>query len=217
MDIVEFLSSVNKVGLVAFLVTLGFLIYEIYLLKKSSKSPAPPTIPQFEEVGSNITSPSQVVQPEKPPQQRKNVIILSVLIILLVVFGAITLLGYINLKSTSEKKSNVLPSPKKSPITANVTTIPTEKIPSVEPTIFPTVEETIFPTQIVEPSLEPSPSPTEVILTAISPTNYEIFQPTSALNLSPTTISQLPETGYLRNTLIIFSVAGLVIFFSFLF
>lgn len=196
MDIVGFLSSLNKIGLIAFLITLGFLIYEIYLLRKASQAPQKPSIPQFVENATPLTSAQPIVMPESQPlvkSAKNNIYILAFLLILLVVFAAITLLGYLNLKATSfiVSKSNI--SPTKEPF-------PTEK-PSPTPTF-------------IEPTLpSTTPTPTEMPLTVASPTILQTAVPTS----SPTVINKLPETGDVNSSLILFSIAGLVLFFSFLF
>ncbi len=51
MDIFSILSYLNKISLIAFIITAGFLAYQFYLLKKDSVSGTKktPTIPDFNE------------------------------------------------------------------------------------------------------------------------------------------------------------------------
>lgn len=103
MDIVGILSSVNKIGLAAFFVTLGFLIYEIYLLNKTKKTPLRPDVPQFREGISTIPA-SKILLNVKPPPKNKNKLILLLLILLLIVFGVVSLVGISKLKSVEISK-----------------------------------------------------------------------------------------------------------------
>ncbi len=84
----------------------------------------------------------------------------------------------------------------------------------------PTEEVMPSPTEEISPTEELLPSPTEIILaqgptgTASAYGNEEITS-----TPSPTTkkLSSLPESGFINNTLVIFAVSSLMIFFSFLF
>ena len=169
MDIVGLLSSLNKIALIAFLITLGFLIYELILLRKMGKAKAKPEVPQFQEGSELLLSDKRLIEGEGQNQIKKNKLALVVLTALLMFFGSITWIGYVSLKSSTAKNNQPAPSP----------------------TIYRVIAKN-----------NPSPTP-EPIPTTPSP--------------SPTVIEQLPKTGYLNNLLILFSVAGLVIFFSFLF
>lgn len=202
MDIVGLLSSLNKIALVAFLVTLGFLIYEIILLRKAGRAGAKPQVPKFQEGGQFVASvpPIQVnIDGEGQKADKKNKLVLLALVILLIFFGAMTLVGYIRLKSSK---------PISTKVKASVPTrIPT-RIPS------PTVKIPTPTSEITEPTQSPSPALSEIPLTTeISPT----ISLTLEASLTPTEIQELPVTGYINNSLILFSVAGLILFFSFLF
>lgn len=196
MDIVSFLSSLNKIGLVAFLITLGFLIYEIMLLNKASRAKEKPQVPKFQEGGQILPSTQVSIEGEDQNAAKKNKFVLLLLIVLLLFFGTITLFGYFNLRSTKEKNKQALPSEK-------VSKTVSKKIKAVVPALSPT--EIPTPTREITnlaPSL--SPTPTEMPLTT---------EPSP----SPTVIEELPVTGYISNSLILLSVAGLVVLFSFLF
>lgn len=109
MDIIYFLTSINKLSLLAFLITLGVLIYEINLLKKEGLSKTKPKIPKFEEstTATNIqATPLIIDQPEKIT--KPNNLILVVLIVFLVVFGLATFYGFYNY---NQKKSQDAVSP----------------------------------------------------------------------------------------------------------
>jgi len=109
MDIVFFLVSINKISLLAFLVTLGFLGYEVYLLKKNDPVRTKPKIPNFEENVVITTEQAKNLndQPLKIVNKSDNPIII-ILIVFMFLFGVASLLGFSNL----EKETRV---PKVSP------------------------------------------------------------------------------------------------------
>lgn len=200
MNIVDILSSLNKIGLVAFLITLGILIYEISLLRKAAKIKKKPFVPKFQ--GGDFVAPAvQVISGKKTENYiQKNKIILGALIFLLIFFGIITVVGYFNLRSTENNKK----------LSIN---IKAASIPSLTPTRIPT------PTELVAtatPELSPTisePTITEVV----SPTEAQALTAETEASPSPTLIQQLPKTGYLYNALVLFTVSGLFILFAFLF
>ncbi|OGK25043.1 hypothetical protein A3A46_04205 [Candidatus Roizmanbacteria bacterium RIFCSPLOWO2_01_FULL_37_13] len=203
MDIVGLLSSLNKIALVAFLITLGFLIYELILLTKIGKSKTKPQVPKFQEGSYLLDLNKHLVESEIQKKIKKNKFALIILTGLLIFFGFITWIGYASLRSSRAKKNQLAPSP-------TIYRVIAKNNPSPTPEPIPT--EIPNPTEI--PTLTEAPTPTEIPITEpISPTIEE----TSTPSPSPTVIEQLPQTGYLNNLLILFSVAGLVIFFSFLF
>lgn len=203
MDIVGLLSSLNKIALIAFLITLGFLIYELILLRKVGKAKAKPEVPQFQEGSELILSDKRLIEGEGQNQIKKNKLALVVLTALLIFFGLITWIGYVSLKSSRAKNNQLVPSPTIYRVIAKIITSPT---PESIPTEIPS------PTEI--PTLTEAPTPTEIPITEpISPTLDE----TSTFSPSPTVIEQLPQTGYLNNLLVLFSIGSLILFFSFLF
>ncbi|PIS15851.1 hypothetical protein COT62_01455, partial [Candidatus Roizmanbacteria bacterium CG09_land_8_20_14_0_10_41_9] len=114
MDIVTVLVSFNKISIVAFFITLGFIIYELYLFRKETIRAKRPDIPKFEE-GSTVTSiqsPTLVTKTqEMAPVKRPNSIPLYVGILFLVIFGLISLFGYLNSKRTVTSGLTINPTP----------------------------------------------------------------------------------------------------------
>lgn len=203
MDIVGLLSSLNKVAIVAFLITLGFLVHELILLRKVGNNKAKPQVPQFQEGSKLLLSAEQITESKGKNTTIKNKFALIALTALLIFFGIIIWVGYISLKSSRAKNDQLVPSPTIYKVVAKNITSPT---PELTPTEIPNPTEIPSPTEV--------PTPTEMSISEpISPTLIE----TSIPSPSPTVIEKLPQTGYLNNLLILFSVAGIVIFFSFLF
>src|SRR3989344_4686218 len=204
MTIVTILSSLNIIGLIAFLITLGFLVYEVILLTNTKKGENAPHVPQFEE-GAQPLPPTLQIKEAGLKNLTKNLtknnkIILAVLALLLIIFGGFTLFS--NIKSTPEsvKVTTIAP-------TVGVQVrraIPTIRLPTeISFTRAPTGESLEAPAEIVRVE------PTVTELTELSPT----LTPTP----SPTVIEELPVTSYMNNSLILFSAAGLFLFFAFLF
>lgn len=112
MDVLELLSSVNKIGLLAFLVTFGFLAYEIYQLRKNKKDAVQPTVPVFKE-GQYMTptqSPISAPKMVKPPPTNKNIAIILIAMAIIGVFSVI-LFGLMRNtpSSSSSTSSGVIP------------------------------------------------------------------------------------------------------------
>jgi hypothetical protein len=86
VDLFSFLSSVNKIGLIAFLLTSGFLAYQFYLIKKEIKNTSKvKQIPDFIEKGDISTTAFKkevILKEEKKSFKRYNK--LSFIITLLV-------------------------------------------------------------------------------------------------------------------------------------
>lgn len=181
--------------MVAFLLTLGFLTYEIILLRKTGKAKSKPQVPQFKEEEEFVASDQRIIESEIPIVTNKNKFVLLALVGLLILFGTITLVGYINSKSGREKNKLTSRDIKAAAPKLTPTEIPK---PTIE--ISATPEETLTPTATPLPTLE-----------------TPVLSETSTPTLSPTIIQQLPKTGYVNNLLILFSFAGIVLFFSFLF
>lgn len=111
MDIISFLSSINKISLLAFAATLGFLSYEIYLLRKEKNKSKKPVVPEFNvnaKVNPDIKAP--VIGQAKTVVKHSNFFII-LLIVLLVIFGAISAFGFMNLKSGSVNTAKNTPTP----------------------------------------------------------------------------------------------------------
>lgn len=93
--IVDFILSVNKISLIAFLGVLGFLVYEISLLRKEQLKKQKPSIPQF---NTNAVVDKTVVQQQaaavaavpKKPEVKQHVktspVLIAVLLVMIVLF-----------------------------------------------------------------------------------------------------------------------------------
>ena len=96
MDIFNILGYINKLSLVAFVVTLGVLLYQVYLLKKdSSQSHEEPVIPDFNENIAkpvlNYTKLDQSIGKGEVPKNNTNLIILIVTTIAIISFLSFTI------------------------------------------------------------------------------------------------------------------------------
>lgn len=114
MDIVTVLVSFNKISIVAFFITLGFIIYELYLFRKETIREKRPDIPKFEEgvSVSSIQSPTLIAKTqEMAPVKRSNSVPLYVGALFLMIFGLISLFGYLNSKRTVSSEFSISPTP----------------------------------------------------------------------------------------------------------
>ena len=84
MDIFNILGYINKLSLLAFVVTLGILLYQFYLLiKDSSHSKEAPVIPDFNESAAvaptvNYTKLADIAVKENPSSNSRLVILIIV-------------------------------------------------------------------------------------------------------------------------------------------
>ncbi len=222
MDVFTILSYLNKVSLIAFVITTAVVGYQIYIFKKEKTKEHAPSIPDFKEnnnfaVASNYTSlPSYLTKKQiKSVNYSKSIFLTISLLTVIVVIFVVSLI----------KKNSVSPNNQ------------TAKNSSIKATITPsTVKPTALPTSADQKNLTPTPKPTEVVPTEILPTKAvavvtltPIAEPTEivlannpdvAEGGSPTEapVSQpqvLPETGSVGKVLLIIGVAFSTIFFSF--
>jgi len=109
--IIDFLLSVNKISLVAFLGVLGFLVYEISLLRNERLKKQKPVLPQFNATSIVNTAVMQqqaaaVVELPKKVEQVKQTKI-SPLLIAILILTALFFIGfilYMVFSNTSNKK-----------------------------------------------------------------------------------------------------------------
>ena len=109
--IIDFLLSVNKISLVAFLGVFGFLVYEISLLRNERLKKQKPVLPQFNATSVVNTAVMQqqaaaVVELPKKVEQIKQTKI-SPLLIAILILTALFFIGftlYIVFSNTSSKK-----------------------------------------------------------------------------------------------------------------
>lgn len=109
--IIDFLLSVNKISLVAFLGVLGFLVYEIVLLRNERLKKQKPVLPQFNATSIVNTAVMQqqaaaVVELPKKVDQVKQTKISPLLIAILILTGLffIGFTLYMVFSNTSSKK-----------------------------------------------------------------------------------------------------------------
>lgn len=218
MNIFTLLSYLNKISFFAFIITFVFLGYQLYMLKKESslKQKDISNLPNFNENESpdilnytklNIANFSQ--DDKKTIIVRKdNRIILSGIFALF--FLLLTVIIFFNLNQKENTPTNQSSFRVLSPS-------PEEKRDSeiiVNNQITPTLKPS--PTK-VEPSLIPSPSPTEVLLSYASPTSSDEKGITITLSPTLSKIEKLPLTSFFNGTFLFFSLAFLFIFSGFIF
>lgn len=110
MDLLTLFVSFNKLSLLAFIVVLGFLGYEIHAFKKESKKGSKPVIPRFTGDTPLKTANATFVKEENGTIERKDIKIFIVLGVLLVVFGVLTLIGFTKVGTdTSASSARVSP------------------------------------------------------------------------------------------------------------
>lgn len=104
------LTSVNKISLFFFIITLGFLGYEFYLLKIQRKKSTKPSIPDFKEnMKVNIAAPTVYGSKKVSTIKKTNSYIIIGLIVLLIFFGLLALWDFS--KTAKNKVSTFSPSP----------------------------------------------------------------------------------------------------------
>jgi len=215
MDIFSILSYLNKISLLAFVVTAIFLGYQFYLLKKESftNKNKKPIIPDFNE-----NEKIEILNYTKLPAEHQPVMKNDNKQAITFVIGAgllvLTLTVFIILKSKQTKQTQYVyePTPTARPV------VLISKKPTLKPTIKPTILVNLSPTEKILPSVSPTISPTEVIITLVSPTIISPI-PTEKITkeLTPTVIASLPTTGIIDQSLIFFGIAFSLIFFAFVF
>ncbi|KKQ23585.1 MAG: hypothetical protein US40_C0002G0128 [Candidatus Roizmanbacteria bacterium GW2011_GWC2_37_13] len=198
------LSYLNKISLLAFFITAGFLFYQVYLLKKESTPKAgKPVIPDFDEnikvdISNYSKLPPTLASAPVPIKKERKTLIIAVSAL-----SVLTLALFFVISFRSKPSAPV-------DLVVNVT-------PSVILTKFPTPtsapKSTLTPTSL--PSLKLSP--TEVVLAVVSPSPTTKTNLSPTLTVNPTSITSLPTTGVVDTSLLIFGVASFLILFSFVF
>lgn len=114
MDIIFLLNSLNKISLLAFVITLVFLIYEFSLFNKEIKKKKTLTIPDFKEnhTIAFTSSPSYIFNKDnKESLNRSNLIPLFIGVFLLFTFGIIYAAGLASVNNSENKKNIISPAP----------------------------------------------------------------------------------------------------------
>lgn len=102
MDLSLFLTSINKLSLGAFLIVIGGIGYEIYIISRENKHREKPIIPSFspnQNTVSTSKNSSAIVIP-KTKLVNHNLVILIVLILMLMVLGIVTIVSLLANKKT---------------------------------------------------------------------------------------------------------------------
>lgn len=216
MDVFTILSYLNKVSLVAFVITTAVVAYQIYIFKKEKTKEQTPSIPDFKEnnnfaVASNYTSlPSSLTKKQiKSVNYSKSIFLTISLLTVIIVIFVVSLI----------KKNSVVPDQALKNSSVKTTATPSIVKPTVvaPTTVDPTAE--VVPTEVV---------PTEVIPTEVAPTEI-LPEPTEIILANNTGVSEeesptevpvsqpevLPETGSVGKVFLIIGVAFSTIFFSF--
>lgn len=217
MDIFSLLSYINKVSLLAFLVTTLVVGYQVYVLKKEKTKEQTPTIPDFKEkmnfneVANFTGLPASLTKKElkKVNYSKLIFLIISLLTVMVVIFVIVLI------KQSSSVRNEVAVSPKI--IGLPTVTLKPKVILSPTPTPSPIVSLT--PTLTTMPTIILSPLPTEIVL-AKSPSLTPVISSADVTTTQEITGSKpqtLPETGNIGKGFLIFGVAISTIFFSFWF
>ncbi len=99
MEPLSLLASLNKISLVAFLITLAFIAYQFYLFKKDvSAKKSKPNVPDFNENARTPANYTKVIvgDVETASFKKPNRLPLIIGIALMIVFGLIFFIGVIN-------------------------------------------------------------------------------------------------------------------------
>jgi hypothetical protein len=106
MDIADFLVSLNKISLVALLIIIGFLSYQIYLLKKETENKKKKlVIPDFKASSGATPFPQSmqtVAQEEKKAYIKSSRTPIIIGVILFFIFGIIFIFSMFRSKSESQ-------------------------------------------------------------------------------------------------------------------
>lgn len=116
-SILDFIASVNKISLVAFVGVLGFLVYEVNLLRQEQLKKKKPTIPQF---NTNTVIDKTVLQkqaavvtaPVKKAEARKtgtSPLLIAILIVMIIAFLGISAYLLLNRPATPEATQTPTP------------------------------------------------------------------------------------------------------------
>ncbi len=143
--------------------------------------------------------------------KKKKLITAGLLIVVVILMASIFYISFVLSKSSQEPSATVSPQKVKASNVSYTKLIALNQGPNSLPTSTPPPTATVTPKQ--------SPTPTEIVLAKAggSPTPATGSSVTKPATVSATTIKSLPVTGVVTNSLIFMAVAGLLIFFSFIF
>lgn len=109
MDLIQFLVSVNKISVLAFVGTFGFLLYEFKLIQKDRQSKAKPNIPKFDAAKKidllYMQNATVVTDEPKAKTAISHKVLIGVLIVMLLLFGGISIIGGLITQKTTPADS----------------------------------------------------------------------------------------------------------------
>jgi len=102
-EVMKFLISINKISVLAFLITAGFLIYEFYLIQKEKQARAKPNIPNFTQnyPSTGKFSTITIEKTENKFAKKNNQWLMIILIIMTIFFAGVTLIGFFGIDKDS--------------------------------------------------------------------------------------------------------------------
>jgi len=217
MDVFTILSYLNKVSLIAFIITTVVVAYQIYIFKKEKTKEQAPSIPDFKEnnnfgVVSNYTSlPNSFTKKQiKSVNYSKSIFFtISLLTVIVIIFVVSLIKKNNNVPKQTLKSPSIKLTPTPKEIKSTITETPASE-KNLVATVVPTV---VIPTELTPTEMisEPTVEPTEIIL-ANNPSLSETESPTENPISQP---QVLPETGSVGKVILIIGAAVSTIFFSF--
>jgi len=109
MDVIYFLTSVNKLSLLAFFLTLGLLIYEVVLFKKETSQRSKPKIPNFQEnINPQLNQAQAIIAGKEARVTRPNNMLLVISIFFVILFGVA---AYVGFSQTGDKTADTTLTP----------------------------------------------------------------------------------------------------------
>ncbi len=113
MDFVGLLLSLNKISLAAFLITSGFVGYQVYLLvKESKKNKKTVSVPDFKATPlTNMKQKGPIIGAKAAAYTRVSFIPIIIGMILLIIFAIIFLIGMVRSNEQANRDQVVIPTP----------------------------------------------------------------------------------------------------------
>jgi len=114
MNITKILSSFNFVTVIAFFITLSFIIYEVYLFKKETLKKAKPQIPEFKGNTINLQAVStKVISSDKVNVRVEKPSVLPIIIgfVFLIIFAFVSMIGIFVQKNKTSENTKIQPTP----------------------------------------------------------------------------------------------------------
>lgn len=223
MNIFLIFSYLNKISLLAFIITGGFLVYQFYLLKKevSSDLKKTPIIPDFDENEKielqNYTKlPFDLNQKNSTVIKKDNKTVLSLVIGFSLIVLTLGVFLMLRIKKSSQVSQIIIPTPTLfTKVLTKISSSPTLRLVSeITPTLLPT--STLTPTPTLKTLSSTTPTPTEIIVALVSPTITSSSENMIEETILPTKVDNLPVTGVIDQSLILFGGAISLIFFAFI-